>query len=237
MTHKNQGRLYLVPSPLIEGHLDAIPVINRLIVSKCRHFLVESLKLGRRHVKAMVPDFDFSNSHFYELNKDTAPESLKALIQPVVDGHDLCVLSDAGSPVIADPGSNIVMLAHRLQIGVVPLSGPSSVMLALMASGLNGQNFVFHGYLSREKGKLRNQLKKLEQGSRQGVTQIFMETPYRNNSIFDQIILTCNPELLLSIACDLTSENSLIKTQTISQWQKAQKPDLHKRPCIFLLGI
>lgn len=236
MMHKKPGRLFLVPSPLAEGQTDTLPAFNGTVVSQCRYFLVESLKMGRRHVKAMVPEFDFTNSHFDELHKDTPAESLEDLLRPVTEGEDICVLSDAGSPAIADPGSQLIRLAHRWQIEVVPLAGPSSIMLALMASGLNGQSFTFHGYLSRDKGKLRSDLKHLEQEARKGYTQIFMETPYRNEALFEQVLNTVSPGLVFGIACDLTGPNSLIRTQTIAQWKKDQKPVLHKRPCIFLLG-
>ena len=237
MTDKKSGRLYLVPTPLIDGAMESIPEANRLIVSQCRYFLVESLKLGRRHVKAMVPGFDFSQAVFEELNKNTDTSQLDDLLKPAKSGLDICILSDAGSPVIADPGSNVVQIAHRYGMQIVPLSGPSSIMLALMASGLTGQNFVFHGYLSRDKGQLKSDLRRLDQEARKGYSQIFMETPYRNTALFDQIINTLNGDLLLCIAADLTSPNSLVKTQSIAQWKKDKKPDLHKRPCIFIVGI
>jgi 16S rRNA (cytidine1402-2'-O)-methyltransferase len=237
MTDKKRGHLYLVPTPLIDGEIASIPEANRLIVSQCSYFLVESLKQGRRQVKALVPTFDFSPAFFEELSKNTDPVELDRLLDPAKKGFDICILSDAGSPVIADPGSNIVQLAHRQGINVVPLSGPSSIMLALMASGLSGQNFVFHGYLSRDKGKLKSNLKRLEQEARKGYSQIFMETPYRNTALFDQILNTLSSEILFCIAADLTSPNSLVRTQSIVHWKKDKKPDLHKRPCIFILGI
>lgn len=236
MTDKKSGRIYLVPTPLIEGVIASIPAANRLIVNQCRYFLVESLKIGRRHVKAMCPAFDFSLAEFEELNKNTDSSHLDHLLDPAKRGFDICILSDAGSPVIADPGSNMVLLAHRHRIEVVPLAGPSSIMLALMASGLSGQNFVFHGYLSRDKSKLKNDLKQLEQEARKGYSQIFMETPYRNTALFDQILHTLHGDLLFCIAADLTSPNNFIKTQSVTEWQKDKKPDLHKRPCIFILG-
>lgn len=235
-TNKNQGHLYLVPTPLAEGQIQSLPPANAAIVARCQYFLVESQKMGRRHVKSMVPEFDFGKAFFEELNKDTDAVELEKLLEPVSKGFDLCILSDAGSPVIADPGSNIVKLAHRKNMEVIPLSGPSSIMLALMASGFNGQQFTFHGYLNRDKRKLRDDLKKIELEIRNGYTQIFMETPYRNVAIFDQVIQTLQPELLLSIACDLTAPNSFVKTQSLKQWTKSPKPDIHKRPCIFLLG-
>jgi 16S rRNA (cytidine1402-2'-O)-methyltransferase len=237
MTHKKSGRIFLVPTPLIDGAMESLPEANRLVVSQCRYFLVESLKLGRRHVKAMVPSFDFSQAVFEELNKNTDSSELDLLLDPAKNGFDICILSDAGSPVIADPGSNIVQLAHRHHIEVVPLPGPSSIMLALMASGLSGQNFVFHGYLSRDKSTLKNDLKRIEHEARKGYSQIFMETPYRNIALFDQILETLHGDILFCIAADLTSPNSLVKTQSIAQWKKDEKPNLHKRPCIFIVGI
>lgn len=237
MTNKKSGRIYLVPTPLIDGAIESIPAANRLIVGQCRYFLVESLKMGRRHVKAMFPAFDFTHAVFEELNKNTEASELNHLIDPAKNGFDICILSDAGSPVIADPGSNIVQLAHHHGIEVVPLAGPSSIMLALMASGLSGQNFTFHGYLSRDKVKLKIDLRRLDYEAKKGYSQIFMETPYRNEVLFDQIINTLNSDMLLCIAADLTSPNSFIKTQSIAHWKKDKKPDLHKRPCIFILGI
>lgn len=234
--NKNRGRLYLVPTPLVDGQTEVLPQSNHLIVRNCSYFLVESLKMGRRHVKAMVPDFDFNKASFEELNKKTDPTQLEELLQPALAGHDLCILSDAGSPVIADPGGNIVKLAHRKGIDVLPLTGPSSIMLALMASGFNGQQFSFHGYLNRDKNKLRNDLKRLEHEVKSGYTQIFMETPYRNLAIYNQILDCLSPSSLLSIACDLTAPTGYVHTKSIAQWSQLPEPNIHKRPCIFLLG-
>lgn len=235
-TDKNQGTLFLVPTPLIDGQIQSLPTINSSIIRECKYFLVESLKLGRRHVKNMVTDFDFTQASFSELSKKTEPDEWELLLTPALEGQNVCILSDAGSPVIADPGSNIVKMAHHKGISVVPLSGPSSVMLALMASGFSGQQFTFHGYLPRDKHALRNVLKKLEQEVRSGYTQIFMETPYRNIALFDQMIQLLADPIPLCIACDLTSELSFVSTKTIKQWRKKGRPDINKRPCIFLLG-
>ncbi|NND33308.1 MAG: SAM-dependent methyltransferase [Saprospiraceae bacterium] len=234
MQKKNKGRIYLVPTPLIEGEINTIPEMNRLIVASCRYFLVESFKTGRRHIRAMVPAFDLDSAVLEQLDKSTPVEDLENLIEPVFQGHDICVLSDAGCPGIADPGSRLVQLAHHKNIEIIPLSGPSSITLALMASGYNGQQFTFHGYLSRNKSELKIELRKIEQMANYA-TQIFMETPYRNLSLFNQLTAFLSPNVQLCIACDLTSANSLVKSQTISQWKKQTAPNIHKRPCIFLI--
>jgi 16S rRNA (cytidine1402-2'-O)-methyltransferase len=236
MTNKKQGRIYLVPTPLLEGHVESIPTFNREVVRACRHFLVESFKMGRRHIRAMVPDFDLDQSYLEELNKHTPLEELETLIAPVELGQDICILSDAGCPGVADPGSALVQLAHRKRIEVVPLSGPSSILLALMASGFNGQQFIFLGYLSRDKGKLKQDLKRIEQEARKGITQIFMETPYRNLAVMQELLQVISGDLQLCIACDITGSKEFILSQPVAEWKKQDLPDLHKRPCIFVIG-
>jgi len=236
MSKKIKGRIYLVPTPLSEDNLENLSPEIKSIVSGCTHFLVESFKMGRRHIKSINPLVQFDQCMIEQLDKHTPFEELPALIQPVLDGHDLCILSDAGSPVIADPGSNMIRLAHDYGIQVSPLSGPSSIMLALIGSGFNGQQFTFHGYLSRDKGKLRSELKKVEAQARQGVTQIFMETPYRNLAIFRQILTDIKGDMRLCVACDITSKSELIEVNSIASWKSREEPDLHKRPCIFLLS-
>lgn len=233
---KNQGRLYLIPTPLAEGQTGSLSEYNHQIVKHCRYFLVESFKLGRRNVKSMAPDLDLSAVAFDEVNKETDPTQWEDLLNPVLSGHDICLMSDAGSPVIADPGNNIVRMAHRKGIQVVPIPGPSSIILALMASGFSGQQFTFHGYLDRNKNQLRNDLKKLEHLASTGYTQIFMETPYRNLAIYDQAINILTASTMFCIACDLTAPEGFVRTKTIAQWNNSEKPDIHKRPCIFLIG-
>jgi 16S rRNA (cytidine1402-2'-O)-methyltransferase len=236
VTKKKKGRIYLVPTPLLEGEVQTIPTLNREIVQGCSNFLLESLKTGRRHIRAMVPDFDLDQAHLEVLNKHTPPQELEVLMAPVDQGHDICILSDAGCPGIADPGSALVQLAHRKAIEVVPLSGPSSILLALMASGFNGQQFSFLGYLSRDKSKLKQDLKKIEQAARKGITQIFMETPYRNLAVMQELLQVISGDLQLCIACDITGVNEMIKSQPVAHWQKQDLPDLHKKPCIFVIG-
>ena len=236
MNKKKTGRIYLVPTPLLEGEVHTIPMLNREIVGGCTHFLLESLKMGRRHIRAMVPDFDLDHAHLEVLNKHTPPQELEILIAPVEHGQDICILSDAGCPGVADPGSDLVQLAHRKAIEVIPLSGPSSILLALMASGFNGQQFSFLGYLSRDKGKLKQDLKKIDQAARKGITQIFMETPYRNLAVMQELLQVISGDLQLCVACDIAGTNMYLKSQPVAHWQKQGLPDIHKRPCIFVLG-
>ena len=236
MANKNRGRIYLVPTPLVEGQIASIPEINREIVSNCQYFLVESFKVGRRHIRAFAPKFDFDAATIDQLNKHTSLREIEKLLEPALQGHIMCILSDAGCPGIADPGSDLVRLAHRRDLEIIPLSGPNSITLALMASGMNGQQFTFHGYLSRDKRTLKSKLKKLETIAGRGITQIFMETPYRNLALFEQLITTLSSDIQLCIACDLTNKDALLKSQRISVWKKQPTPDIHKRPCIFLIG-
>lgn len=231
----DKGILYLVPTPLFESDNSHIPPVIPTVIRHCRHFLVESFRTGRRHLRTMAPGLDLDNCDISLLNKKTKATEYPALLQPTLNGHDICILSDAGSPAIADPGSHLVATAHHLGLRVVPLSGPSSIVLALMASGFNGQHFTFHGYLPREKGKLRSILKRLEKSST-ATTQIFMETPYRNVALFEAVIKTMAPSTRLCIACDLTAPRSFVLTKEISKWRKESTPDIDKRPCIFLLG-
>ena len=169
------------------------------------------------------------------LDKRTEVAEWMSLLQPALEGHDVGIISEAGAPGIADPGAQVVSLAHQLGIRVVPLPGPSSILLALMASGLNGQSFAFHGYLPIDKKERARELRRLEQQAAGGQTQLFMEAPYRNNQLIADILQQCHPDTLLLIAANLTLPNALIRTQTIGKW-KGRVPDLHKQPAIFGLG-
>jgi 16S rRNA (cytidine1402-2'-O)-methyltransferase len=172
---------------------------------------------------------------FYELNKYTKSEELTEYIAPLLEGEDVGLLSEAGMPAIADPGAVVIKMAHAYHIQVVPLTGPSSIMLALAASGLNGQHFIFHGYLPVKSQQRIHKIRQIESESRKtGATQIFMETPYRNVQMFEDILKTCHAGTLLCIAVDITSTREQIKTMPISEW-KTYKPELHKRPAVFLL--
>jgi 16S rRNA (cytidine1402-2'-O)-methyltransferase len=229
--------LYLIPNLLGETPWQQVlPAVIPLIVKNLQYFIVEDVRNARRFLKKLDPEIRIDELHFDVLNKFTSEEQKAGFLVPVVNGYDVGLLSEAGCPGVADPGADIVRIAHRKNFRVVPLTGPSSVLLAMMASGLNGQQFVFHGYLPVKQSE---RIKKIRQLEKQAVslkqTQIFIETPYRNNQLAADLLKTCQPPTLLCIAADLTSDNEFIHTQSISGW-KNQLPDLDKRPAIFLLG-
>lgn len=234
--NNEKGKLFLVPTPIAKESIDQITESAREIVGGTNHFIVETLKIGRRTVRAMAPTKNLNHCTWSEWNKKTPPEMIEGLLDPAMSGENICLLSDAGCPTIADPGAPVVSLAHRKGISVLPLSGPSSIMLALMASGFNGQHFTFCGYLSPKKGQLRQELRGLERATQQGITQIFMETPYRNQQILQAAVDTCQSNTMFCVACNLGSSSPYIKTLSIRQWKKQELPDLHKQPCIFLLS-
>ncbi len=232
---KKRGILYLVPTPLAALAMDAIPTQVKKIVADCKDFIVESNKIGRRHIMSMAPGKDLRECYIDVYNKNTDLLELPNLLGAIEEGRNICLLSDAGSPSIADPGNALVRLAHLREIKVQPLVGPSSILLALAGSGLNGQQFVFHGYLSPQKKQLVKELKKLDRMTDTGQTQIFMETPYRNEQILTAL-QNLRPNTLLCIAAQLTGKDEFIQTKEIQTWQKSGLPDLSKKPCIFLLG-
>jgi 16S rRNA (cytidine1402-2'-O)-methyltransferase len=188
-------------------------------------------------MKQVNREINIDECTFYEINKRTNAAHLPLFLNPVNDGHDVAVLSEAGCPGVADPGADVVKIAHKKGIKVVPIVGPSSILLALMASGMNGQNFAFKGYLPvkpQERIKELQNLEKTIRSSRQ--TQIFIETPYRNNQLVSDILKSCSPSTLFCIAANITGENEFIQTKSVQEWKKAGVPDLHKQPVIFLLG-
>jgi 16S rRNA (cytidine1402-2'-O)-methyltransferase len=204
-------------------------------VEEIDHYIVENEKSARRFIKKITPRKSQGQLQIYLLNKYTEPEILPQYLQPCLQGQSVGILSEAGCPGVADPGAVIVRLAHQKGIQVVPLVGPSSIILALMASGLNGQNFAFNGYLPIEPQERKRMIKDLEKRSRElGQTQLFMETPYRNDKLYAELIRTLRPDTLLCIAADLTLRTQWIRTKTISQW-KGMAPGLHKRPAIFAI--
>lgn len=230
--------LYLVPNLLAEGDWqNVLPAKVHTILTDTRFFIVENVRTARRFMKQVNREINIDACTFYEINKRTNPADLPLYLKPMVDGHDVAVLSEAGCPGVADPGAEVVKIAHQRGFKVVPVVGPSSILLALMASGLNGQDFAFKGYLPvkpNERTKAISSLEKTIKNTRQ--TQIFIETPYRNNQLVNDILKTCSPSALLCIAANVTGENELIKTLSIQEWKKKGVPDLHKQPVIFLLG-
>lgn len=228
--------LYLIPTSLGESSFDHIlPAHNAEIVTELKHFIVEDIRTARRFLKKVNPALEIDNLTFYILNQHTTPDELSSFIRPLFDGFDLGVLSEAGCPAIADPGADIVALAQQHNFKVVPLVGPSSILLSLMASGFNGQSFAFVGYLPIEAAERTKMIRKLEtRAYTEDQSQIFIETPYRNMKMLDEILKTCQPNTKLCIAVDITLSTEYIKTKKIKDW-KTQLPDLNKRPCIFLI--
>lgn len=230
------GRLFLIPVSLGSGNIDKeIPPDNKQIINELDEFIVENIRTARRSLRAMGYTNDFDLVKFYILDKQTPPEDIPGFLMNILDGKNIGLLSEAGSPCIADPGQQVVKYAHSKNITVAPLVGPSSILLALIASGFNGQNFVFHGYLPIEKIQRIRKIKEIELDAiRYDRTQIFMETPYRNNALLDDLIRNSGPTTLLCIASDLTTKQEFIKTLSIDDWKK-NLPDLNKRPTIFLI--
>ena len=232
----DKGVLYLLPTPLGLNELsDVIPEGVLRIVPLLTHFFVEELRSGRRFLSAAGHRGKIESLKLYELNEHTKDSELGDFIKVLEDGNDAGLLSEAGIPAVADPGSSLVSLAHKRGIRVIPMSGPSSIILALAGSGMNGQSFHFHGYLPVKTDERRGAIKRIEAvSSSTEVSQIFIETPYRNNSVLSDIIDVCNSRTRLCIAANITLEDSFIVTKTIAEW-KNERPDLNKKPCVFIL--
>lgn len=234
---ENKGTLYLIPTTLGEAAYDkVIPSFNNTILQEIDVFIVENIKTARRFIKKTAPDKVIDDLVFYEINKRTNLDMLPTFLKPIDEGKNIGVISDAGCPGVADPGADVVALAHQNNIKVVPLVGPSSILLSLMASGFNGQSFCFNGYLPKEQKDRVRKLKDLERMAiAQKQTQLFIETPYRNHHVMGDLLANCNPNTKLCVAVDITMASEQIVTKTIVEW-KSTKIDLNKRPCVFLLG-
>lgn len=232
-----KGTLYLIPNTL--GNPDTastIPVVITGKVNSIQVYIVENLRNARRYLKSLNRDMDIDSLTFYELNEHTSDADLPAFLDQALEGADTGIISEAGVPGVADPGASVVRIAHEKGIRVVPLTGPSSILLSLMASGLNGQSFTFHGYLPVKRPERIRKIREIEQVClRKGETQIFMEAPYRNDGLLGDILENCAADTRLCIAADLTMDTEFVQTRPVSAWKKT-KPALHKRPVIFLLG-
>ncbi len=238
MTRETEkGILYLIPTTLGETEpLEVLPISIKRAIENIDHYIVENEKSARRFIKKVSPRKSQPGLKLHLLNKFTEVGDLPTFLEPCLEGFDVGILSEAGCPGIADPGAEVVMLAHKKNIQVVPLVGPSSIILALMASGLNGQSFAFNGYLPIEKSDRKKAIKQFEKQSRaQKQAQIFIETPYRNDKLLQELLRTLGGECLLCVACDLTLPSQYILTKSITQWNKGTLPDLHKRPAIFII--
>lgn len=231
------GILYLIPVPLgPTAPQDSLPPNVLATVRPLSHFVVEQAKTARAFLKAVGTDKPLQELQMAELNEHTRADTLDYLLSPLRTGHDIGLLSEAGCPAVADPGANLVALAQKENIRVVPLIGPSSLLLALMASGLNGQRFAFQGYLPAKDTERSKTLRDLESESRKRVqTQIFIETPYRNRAMFDAILQICQPGTRLTVATDLSLPGEFVLTRTIQQWKKQTPPEIERRPTVFLL--
>jgi 16S rRNA (cytidine1402-2'-O)-methyltransferase len=231
------GILYLIPCTL--GDTAAEQVLPQHVIGvarKLQHFVVEQPKTARQFLSALKHVQPIQTLHFATLNEHTAANELPGLLAPLLAGHDVGIISEAGCPGIADPGANLVNLAHRNGLRVVPLVGPSSILLALMASGLNGQCFAFHGYLPIAETDKNKAIVTLEAESiKRKQTQLFIETPYRNDRMLGALLAQCRPETLLCVATDITLPSEQIQTRSIAQWKSQPIPQLNKRPSLFLL--
>ncbi len=230
--------LYLIPNTLGGSSLEQVlPQANLQIIQSITHYVVEDLRSARRFLSQAGWKGRIDDLHFQVLNEHTTAQERQGLLDPILlHGKPVGVISEAGLPCVADPGKDLVRDAHKQGIQVVPLVGPSSLMLALMASGFNGQNFAFVGYVprdTREREKYLRQLEKQIYAASQ--TQIMIETPYRNKALFESIIKACHPDTALCIACELTLDTEWIATKTIAQWKRSPAPDIHKRNTVFLL--
>lgn len=234
-----RGTLYLLPTPIAEVPADdVLPAGTLAVARRLGYFLAENAKSARAFLKAIAHPHPLAQVRIVEIGHAPDPARCDEWLAALLDGQDAAIVSEAGCPGVADPGAALVARAHALHLPVVPLVGPSALLLALMASGLNGQSFRFVGYLPQDAAALAARLRALEDASRAGETQIFIETPYRNERLFAAALATCAPDTRLSLAVDLTARNARIATQTIAEWRalrNAQRPPLHRRPAVFAL--
>jgi 16S rRNA (cytidine1402-2'-O)-methyltransferase len=230
-----KGKLYLIPSMIGDTAFDeVIPLYIREVINKIRHYIVEDERTARRTLIKLGIETPIDDLQFYLMNKHTDQTDIPGYLA-VAGNENIGLLSEAGVPAIADPGKDIVLMAHQRKIEVVPLVGPSSILLAMMASGLNGQNFAFNGYLPVKSHERVKSIKHLEQRSRtENQSQLFIEAPYRNNQLVKDLITVCAASTKLCLATDITSSTADIRTQTIGEW-KRELPDLNKRPTIFII--
>lgn len=230
------GTLFLIPTPISEAPMRfVIPEGNKEQLHNLTQFMVEKEKPARSALKKLELAHPIQELKLHNIGKYSESSDFESYFEPLFNGEDMGLLSDAGCPGIADPGSELVKLAHQFEIKVIPLVGPSSIFLALMASGLNGQNFAFNGYLPVKDKERAKKLRDLEQHSvRTGQTQMFIETPYRNEQMFETLKKTLRPDTKLCMALDATAPNQYIKMMTVAEWKTHQHPSFHKKPCVFL---
>ena len=228
--------LYLLPVTLGDTEIERVlPAYNKEIILGIKHFIVEDVRSARRFLKKVDRSINIDELTFYPLNKHTEHNVIASYLNPLAEGESMGVISEAGCPAVADPGADVVAIAQRKGLKVVPMVGPSSIILSVMGSGFNGQSFAFHGYLPIEPTERIKRIKELETRIyTENQTQLFIETPYRNHKMMDDILKTCRPTTKLCIAANITCEGEYIKTRTVKEW-KGKLPDINKIPCIFLI--
>ncbi len=232
-----KGKIYLVPSYLGDTPSDKVfPAYNIAVIKQLHYFIVEDLRSARRFLKQIDKAIDIDQLTFFVLGKHTKPEDIPSFIAPAKQGNDMGIISEAGCPGVADPGADVVAIAHRNGLQVVPLVGPSSILMAMMASGMNGQNFAFVGYLPVDKAGNVKALRNLEERSmREKQTQILIETPFRNLKMFADMLFALRPTTRLCVACDISTDEEFIQTKTVKEWRSVAQPNIDKRPTIFLI--
>ena len=232
-----KGTLYMIPCPIGETPVwDVLPAANLAVMQSLDYFIVENVRTARRFLSKAGTGRPIDSLRFEELNEHTPPQDVERLVAPLLGGQNAGMISEAGVPGVADPGAEIAALCHRHGVRVVPLVGPSSILMALMASGLNGQSFAFNGYLPvkpPERAKAIRHFERRAQTERQ--SQIFIETPYRNIKLFEELLAVCQPQTMLTVAAGITEPDEFIRTAPVSLWRKAPLPDINKRPAIFIL--
>lgn len=232
----SQGKLFLVPTYLSESNdANFIAPLVYDVLKNTNYFFVENVRTARRFISSLKLGITIEELEFFVLDKKSSWDDMYPLFEPIRNGNDMAVMSEAGVPCLADPGNLAVSFAHQTNIQVVPLPGTSSIQMALIASGFNGQKFTFNGYLPIDKNPRKQKIKELERLSTSGYTQLFMETPYRNQQLIKDIIATCRPDTLLSLAADISGNNEFIQTLPVSKWKKTDI-QIHKIPTIFSFG-
>lgn len=231
-----QASLFLIPVTLGDTeHRKVLPEYNKEVILQLKYFIVENVRTARRFLRKTDPKIVIDNLTFYELNKHTSPDDVAGYLAPLAKGESIGVISEAGCPAVADPGADVVAIAQRKKYKVVPLVGPSSILMSVMGSGFNGQSFAFHGYLPIEASGRTAAIKKLElRIYSENQTQLFIETPYRNNKLAEDLIQTCKPATKMCIASNITCDDEYIETRPVKEWA-GKVPDLSKKPTIFLI--
>ena len=236
---KRYGKIYMLPCPISEGNpYDVLPEGNRGVMAGIDYFIVENVRTARRFLSAAKIGRPIEELEFAECSEHTTEMEIVPLLKPVLEGRDCGIISEAGLPGVADPGADVVAAAQRMGIEVVPLVGPSSILMALMASGQNGQSFAFNGYLPIKPADRAKAIKNFERRAVvEGQSQIFIEAPYRNDKLFGDMLSVLSPTTRLTVAVDITSPTQIIRTLSVAEWRKAPKPEMHKRPTIFIIGV